>query len=195
MRPITDLDIVGSSTLSPTQSPSLVAWRPVMELQVLKAKEVLDVMVVRPALIYGRSSAIWKSFFNPVIEAAKSKTRSVQIPLTAGYPSLIHVDDVAEGLHKAINKLPHFFGTGVFPVFNLASQTENMQDVFNAFAASVDYSGKVELVGPGDNAFAQAMSTSGNIDVGRAKSLLKWQPKRMGFVLGMDVYAKAFATC
>jgi nucleoside-diphosphate-sugar epimerase len=192
LSPITDLDPVGTA-LSPTQPPSLVSWRPAMEQSVLRAKDVLDVVIVRPGLIYGRSSAIWKSFFDPVVEAAKARHPSVEIPLEAGLPNLVHVDDTADGLHRAVDKLPLLAGTGVYPVFDLVGQTESMQDVFNAFARAIGYKGKVELVGAGSNAFAEAMSTSGSNSSGRAKSLLEWQPRRAGFVADMTVYAAAFA--
>jgi nucleoside-diphosphate-sugar epimerase len=43
---------------SPTQPAKLVAWRTKLEQEVLAASDVLDVMVVRPALVYGRSNAI-----------------------------------------------------------------------------------------------------------------------------------------
>jgi nucleoside-diphosphate-sugar epimerase len=92
----------------------------------------------------------------------------------------------------AIDKLPWVAGTGVYPVFDLAAQTESMRDIFDTFADSVGYKGKVQLVGAGGNAFAQAMSVTGNIASGRAKSLLGWFPKRASFVQGMEVYAKAF---
>jgi nucleoside-diphosphate-sugar epimerase len=188
---VTDLDPVGS-TLSANQAPSMVAWRPAQEQAVLAAKEVLDVMVIRPALVYGRSHAIWQSFFDPVIQAAKTGEKSVDIPLSTGRPSLIHVDDVASGLHCAVDKLPAFSGTGVYPIFDLVGRTESMQDVFDALARVVGFKGEVKLLGYGDNPFAEAMSTSGNNNSGRAKTLLEWQPKRMGLVDGMDVYAKAF---
>jgi nucleoside-diphosphate-sugar epimerase len=192
LSPITDLDPVGK-TLSPTQPPSLVAWRPAMEQSVLRAKDILDVVVVRPGLIYGRSSAIWKSFFDPVVEGAKAGLPSVQVPLQTGRPNLVHVDDTAEGLHRAVDKLPLLAGTGVYPVFDLVGQTESMQDVFDAFAIAIGYKGKVELVGAGENAFAEAMSTSGSNSSGRAKSLLEWQPRRTAFAADMAVYAAAFA--
>jgi nucleoside-diphosphate-sugar epimerase len=78
LQPITDLDPV-SSEMSPTQPPSLIAWRSALEQQVLKSRDVLDVIVIRPALIYGRSHAIWKTFFNPVLEATKTNALTVKV--------------------------------------------------------------------------------------------------------------------
>jgi nucleoside-diphosphate-sugar epimerase len=193
-RAVSDLDPVGSATLSATQPPKLVSWRPAMEQQVLKARDVLDVMVVRPGLVYGRSCAIWKTFFDPVVEAANSKSASssIKIALDKGRPALVHVDDVASGLHCAVEKIPLFSGTGVYPVFDLVGQSESMQEVFDALARNVGYQGAVELTGSGGDAFAGAMSTSGNNGAERAKTLLGWLPRRAGFVDGMAVYAAAF---
>jgi len=191
LTPITDLDPVGSE-LSPTQPPKLVGWRPAVEQQVLRAKDILDVMVVRPSLVYGRSHAIWKMFFDPVIQAATSGEKTVQIPMDKGRPSLIHVDDVAEGLHCAVDKLPLLSGTGVHPVFDLDGGSESMQEIFDALARVIGFKGEVQLVGSGDNDFAKAMSTSVNNTADRAKTILGWQPKRAGLVDGMEMYAGAF---
>ncbi|KAF2428325.1 NAD(P)-binding protein [Tothia fuscella] len=189
--PVTDLDVVGSS-LSPTQPPKLVSWRPGQEYCVLAAKDVLDVMVVRPALVYGRSHPIWKSFFDVVVQGSKRGDLSVDIPLDKGRPALIHVDDVASGLRAAVDKLPLISGTGVYPVFDLVGQSESMQDILDALARAVGYKGEVKLIGSNGDSFEEAMSVSANIDAGRAKTLLEWQPKRAGLVDGMDVYAHAF---
>lgn len=50
------LDIVGDG--ANTHSEEFVAWRVGMEQVVLQATDVLDVMILRPALIYGRESTI-----------------------------------------------------------------------------------------------------------------------------------------
>jgi nucleoside-diphosphate-sugar epimerase len=188
---VTDLNIAGSS-LSPTQPPGLVAWRPAQEQAVLASKDVLNVMVVRPALVYGRSHAIWQSFFDPVIQAAKTGAHNVEVALSKGRPALIHVDDVASGLHCAVDNLEMISGTGTYPIFDLAAQSESMQEIFDALARAVCFKGDVKLIGAGDNAFAEAMSTTGNINSGRAKALLGWSPKRVGLVDGMNVYAAAY---
>lgn len=76
-----DLDPVGTEDAK-AKPPRLVAWRPQMERLVLNARDVLDTVVVRPALVYGREHAVWSSFFGPVLEAAKSgKERAVGFPL------------------------------------------------------------------------------------------------------------------
>lgn len=191
LSPVTDLDIVGSS-LSPTQPPELISWRPAQEQAVLAAKDTLDVMVIRPALVYGRAHAIWKMFFDIVVQAAKTGEKSADVPLAKGRPALIHVDDVASGLHSAVDNLPLIAGTGVYPIFDLVGRSESMQDVFDALAREAGFKGEVNLVGTGGNPFAEAMSVTGNNNAGRAKTLLGWQPKRAGLVDGMEAYAQAF---
>ena len=106
----------------------------------------------------------------------------------------MHVDDVAEGLRCAIEKLPLLSGTGVHPVFDLITSQESMRDIFDAFGRAVGFKGEVKLVKPPeDDLFAEAMQTTQNGDSSRAEQLLGWAPMRKGgFVGGMEVYTRAF---
>jgi nucleoside-diphosphate-sugar epimerase len=190
---VNDLIPVGSDT-SPQKSAELAAWRPALENAIIAAKDVLDVMVVRPALVYGRSSAIWSSFLEPLRKAAQEGLVSTSVSLDAdSRPGLIHVDDAASGLHTAIDKLPLISGTGVYPIFDLVTSQESMRDIFDFAAKEMGFKGKVELAGAGEDLFAKAMSTSLNGSSGRAKTILGWEPKRTsGFVQSMDVFVKAW---
>lgn len=192
LKPVNDLTPVGVLG-SPTPPPKLVAWRIEMEQAVLQADDVLDVMVVRPGLIYGRSSAIWTSLFEPIYAAAQGGKESVDVAaeIDSG-PALVHVDDVAEGFRCAVEKLPLLAGTGVYPVFDLVTSQEGLRDILEAAGREMGFEGVVKLVGCGEDAFAEAMSTSGNICSGRAKQLLGWEPKRGGMVQGMDILVRAW---
>jgi nucleoside-diphosphate-sugar epimerase len=195
--PVNDLILVGAEN-SPQPPAELTAWRPVLENQVIASKDVLDVMVVRPALVYGRSSSIWSSFFEPLRKAAQNGVASVSIPLEAdSRPGLIHVDDVASGFHAAIDKLSLISGTSVYPIFDLITSQESMREIIEFAAKEFQFKGKVELVGSGEDLFAKAISTSFNGSSGRAKTLLGWEPKRVGgFVQEMGVFVKAYlAAC
>ncbi|KAF5010293.1 hypothetical protein FDECE_3543 [Fusarium decemcellulare] len=192
---VNDLDIVGSSAVTPP--PALVAWRTDLENSILAASDFLDVAILRPALIYGRESTIWTPFILPLLQAARSEsTSSIQIPLrAASRPGLIHVDDVATGFQCAIEKLSLINGSSTYPVFDLVTSQEHMRDIFDALAWNLGFRGEFELVGSGDNLFAEAMSTTMRGSSDRAKQLLGWEPKRLnGFVQDMDVYAAAFAS-
>ena len=189
-----DLDPVGTEHAK-VQPPRLVAWRPQMERDVLDARSVLDTIIVRPALVYGRDHPIWKSFFGPVVEAAKSgKDATVKVPFEPSTrQGLVHVDDAAEGLRCAVEKLSLISGTGVYPVFDLTASLESMGDIFNQFGKAVGLDGRIEPVKPDeDDILAEAFQTSFNGDSSRAEQLLGWVPKKRGFVSGMDVFAQAF---
>jgi len=191
-REVSDLQPVGVEH-SPTQPPQLVAWRPALEQAVLGASDVLDTVVVRPGLVYGGAGAIWTALFTPLLRAAKSGAEVVGVAADEdSMPGLIHVEDVATGLHAAVEKLPLISGTGIYPVFDLVSSTESMKIILESAAKAMGCKGKVELKGSKDDLFAIAMNCSINSSSGRAKTLLGWEPKRIGMVARMDVYAKAW---
>ena len=61
-----------------------------------------------------------------------------------------------------------------------------------AAADAVGYKGEVKLVAEKGNVYGEAMETSINGVSSRAKKLLGWEPKRIGFVSLMDIYARAW---
>ncbi|KAF5594359.1 uncharacterized protein FSUBG_9461 [Fusarium subglutinans] len=192
---VNDLDIVGPDAATPPAP--LVAWRVAHENAVLDASDVLDVAVLRPALIYGGESTIWTAFILPLLKASRDGSLdTIQIPLSVNSrPGLVHVSDVATGFQKAIEKLPLINNTSVCPVFDLVTSQESMSEIFRALASHWGFKGRCELVGPGDDLFAEAMGTSLRGSSNRARQLLGWTPTRLnGFVGDMDIYADAFAS-
>jgi len=190
--PVNDLMPVGALN-APTVPAQLTAWRPQLEQEVLAAADVMDVMVVRPALVYGRAGAIWSSLFEQIHAAAENGASTVTLKIEPdSRPGLIHVDDVASGFHVAIDKLPLISGTGVYPVFDLVTSQESMRDVLEASAREFGFKGKVELAGTEEDLFMKALSTSFSGSSGRARELLGWEPKRLGMAQGMDIFAKAW---
>ncbi|GFP59610.1 hypothetical protein TASIC1_0014003200 [Trichoderma asperellum] len=192
---LSDLDIVGPTAVAPPRA--LVAWRVGLENSVLSSSDVLDVAVLRPALIYGYENTIWAPFILPLLEASRSgSSESVNVPLEAdSRPALIHVDDVATGFQKAIENLSLINGGSIYPVFDLITSQESMSDIFAAMGSSWGYKGKCTLVGSGGDLFAEAMSSTLRGSSSRAKQLLGWEPTRTnGYVADMDLYAAAFAS-
>ncbi|KAI9726314.1 MAG: hypothetical protein M1828_001588 [Chrysothrix sp. TS-e1954] len=180
---------------SRSQPPRMVMQRPSWEQTVLAADDVLDVMIVRPALVYGRGSWVWGGIFGPLLGAAHAKLDSVKIAVKPDtFAGLVHVDDLASGMRAAVEKLPLIAGTGVYPVFDMITSFESMKSIVEASAKAYGINGKVELTDPPeDNVYMEAMGTSLNGDSGRAMQLLGWQPKIFGMMQGVEVYAKAFA--
>lgn len=194
-----DLDPVGVASAA-TEPAKLVAWRPAVEREALAAAAedgggVLDVVILRPAMMYGRDCAIWTMLLGPILGGAQAKSESVSIPAVPGaMVPAVHVEDAAAGFRAAVEKVHLLARTGVVPVFDLQTSLENMRAILDAAARALGYEGKIETVPVADNVFAQALSTTVVGDSARARQLLGWEPKRLdGFVAGMHVFAKAFA--
>lgn len=194
-RATNDLDVVGPGAVIPPAE--IITARVAYEKEVLDARDILNVAIVRPALIYGRESSIWTPFVLPVLEAARKGSKDpVHVPLDPDCrPGLIHVDDVAAGFQAAVNQLEMINMGSVYPVFDLVTSQESMPDIFDGFAKSWGSEGGYRLVGAGQDLFAQAMSSSFRGSASRAKQLLGWRPTRLnGFVGNIETYAAAFAT-
>lgn len=109
-------------------------------------------------------------------------------------PSLLNIrrSDVASGFRCVIEKLELISGTGVYQVFNLVTSYEPISLVIKAAADAMGFQGEVKLVAEKEDLFGEAMATSINDDSSRAKYLLGWEPKRIGFVGLMDIYIRAW---
>lgn len=192
---VNDLDMAHEAAA--TQPGKLVAWRTGLENSILGSSDLLDVAIVRPGLIYGRENTIWTPFILPLLQAAqKGEADSLKVNLEPdSRPGLIHVDDVATGFQCVIERLSLINGSSIYPVFDLVTSQESMVGVFDALARTWGFKGKVDLIGAGDDLFAQAMSTSFHGSSARARQLLGWEPKRLaGFVADVDLYGNAFAS-
>ncbi len=191
--PVNDLTPVGVA-LAPTPPVKLVAWRPPLEQEVLAASDVLDVVIMRAALVYGGIGSIWTPLFLPLLEAAKARSSTVSARAESdSMPGLIHVDDVASALHAAVDKLSLISGTGVYPVFDLVTSQESMKVVLEAAAKALGFHGQVDMAGVEGDLFAEAINTSFNGSSSRAIKLLGWQPKRFGYAQRMDLFARSWA--
>ncbi|EEA23691.1 hypothetical protein TMatcc_006772 [Talaromyces marneffei ATCC 18224] len=193
-RPVTDLNLVGPESQTPPEE--LSAWRVALEKEILSSSDILDVMIIRPALIYGRESTIWTPYFMPVLEATRNKTAGfIGISLVEdSRPGLIHVDDVATAFQKAVEKLPLIAGARIYPVFDLVTSQESMRDIFDAVALHWGFNGTIQLIGHGGDLFSKAMSATFNGSSARAELLLEWRPRRLGgFVKDMGIYAMALS--
>ena len=176
-----------------TNVPKMVGWKAELEHKILAASDVLDTMVVRSAHSYGRESAIWTMLFAPLYYGGMEGKTSVDIPLPADHrPGLCHIDDLASGFHAAVDRLPALAGTGVYPVFDLATSSESMRDILETAGALLGFKGRINWTDAGDNFFAEAIGTTVKADGSRARQLLGWEPKRFSFFNGLDVYVDAW---
>ncbi|KAG9098554.1 hypothetical protein FRC07_010616, partial [Ceratobasidium sp. 392] len=187
-----DTKIPVTDTMPPGTSFSPVP--PVtLEQTILKAQDVLDVLIVRPALLYGGAALGWTPIFKPLAAAALSGASTAQVPLKEdAAPALIHVDDVASGMHAAVDKLHLIAGTGAYPIFDFTTSHEYFKNIVDTAAKVLGFQGKVEYVGPGDNVFLQGLTSSNNNDGARARQLLGWTPKRIGMLPRVDTFVRSW---
>ncbi|KAL4751941.1 hypothetical protein BDW72DRAFT_172482 [Aspergillus terricola var. indicus] len=184
------------SDLSPVtkeKAARIITWRPAHEQAILASRDVLDVAIIRPGIVYGRGSWIWSTWWAPILKAKRSGagTEAIHIPADIGArPATVHVDDVAAGFHAAIDRVDGRLGS--WPVFDLVTETVGVQDIVEAAKAGLGVEAPVEYTGPQGDVFMEAMSTVSNSDTGRARAVLGWEPKRSEFVLNMSVYVRAW---
>ena len=196
---VTDLDPVGTAA-APSKALDLVGWRPAIEREVLGSRDVMDVMVFRPASLYGMGSTGWTGLWAGIAEAVKGGKAEVELPMPeeVRVPN-VHVDDVADAVVRGVGMLEGLSGCGVYPVFDLVGSQERLSDILNAFARVIgggEGKTRVKLTatkaGDSGNAWLEAMGSEVNCTSARAKLLLGWEPRREVLVTGMDVYAKAW---
>ena len=178
-----------------TKPVAIVGWRPEVERLVLakETRDVLDTAIVRPACMYGRSSAIWSGPMMALHSALGQDTAKIALAPGAT-PIFIHVADAAAGIVTVLEKLPLISGTGMYPVFDVMGQVESMQAIMEGAALVMGFKGKVELVGaPEGDYLGDALGTSTLGDSTRLKTILGWKgPVQKGFLQGIEVYTKAW---
>ena len=114
---------VVTDTTPVTSAPDVIAWRPGREQQVITDK-ILNGIVIRPALLYGRSGSLLAPFFQSASEG------NVWYPGTPGGRfALIHTDDLADLYLRAVEKAA-ICGGLIFDAAN--DQTESVDDVLAA---------------------------------------------------------------
>jgi len=102
-----------------SQSAELIKWRIGCELELIQSK-VLNGIVARPSLLYGRSGSIISLMFDRVRKTGKVTWPGKPKPggrLGGGRLALIHQDDLADFYVKAAERAP-LIGGLVFDVSN-----------------------------------------------------------------------------
>lgn len=111
-------DVVTDTT--PLTAPAeLVAWRPEQEQRVVN-DPVLNGIVIRPGLLYGRSMSLLALLFE-----SASKGRVAWYGTPGGRYALIHTDDLAD-LYVRAAEMAQFVGGKIFDAVN--DQTESADD-------------------------------------------------------------------
>lgn len=187
---VSDLSPVGTS-LSKGRPQNIVEWRPKHEQAILAARDVLDVAIVRPSQVYGRTGWIWDSWFTPLLEAKKSgSSEPVEIPTNIdSRPAIVNVDDVVSGMHAIIDRIHGLLGS--WPVFDLTTELVMVKDIMEGAATILGVKAPLKYVGA-QNPFHEAMNVVANEKSGRARIVLGWEAKRTSFLLNLSTYVKAW---
>ncbi|THH31518.1 hypothetical protein EUX98_g2672 [Antrodiella citrinella] len=166
---------------TPIVNPAaLVAWRPALE-KLVATHTVLNGIVVRPGLVYGRSASLLASAF-------AAPTGKVLWPGTpGGRLSVVHTDDLAEFYLLASEKSAVLAGQ-IFDIVN--DVTESVDDVL-ARVVKVNGASGYEYFTP-TNPFEAAIASTNLIRPHLARALLGWVPRKAGLVDGLETYYAAF---
>ncbi|KDQ52241.1 hypothetical protein JAAARDRAFT_40362 [Jaapia argillacea MUCL 33604] len=171
------------SDTSPLTNPAaLVSWRPEHEQRVIH-DDILNGIVIRPSLLYGRSASILAPLF---AGAAKGKVSWPGTP--GGRYALIHADDLAD-LFVKVSEKAQLVGGQIFDAAN--DFTESVDDILQKVVEVSGAQGPYEYTKPA-NAFEIALSGTTLLRPYLARSLLGWQPKKAGLVDGLDIYYAAW---
>ncbi|EKM60369.1 uncharacterized protein PHACADRAFT_179692 [Phanerochaete carnosa HHB-10118-sp] len=168
---------------SPITAPAqLVAWRPEQEQRVVM-NTVLNGIVIRPALLYGRSGSLLAPLFK---NAAEGSVRWFGTP--EDRYALIHTDDLAELFRLAAEKA-QLVGGKIFDAAN--DITESADDLLKKFVQVSGAQGPHEFVQP-SNLYETALTTTSLLRPYLARNLLGWQPRKAGLVDNLEVYYNAW---
>ncbi|KZT73880.1 NAD(P)-binding protein [Daedalea quercina L-15889] len=170
-----------SDTTPVIQSVDLVSWRPLLEQKVV-TNPVLNGIVIRPALLYGRSASILGMLFKTAYEG---KVRWYGTP--GGRYALIHQDDLGELYRLAAEKSAVIGGL----LFDAANDfTESVDDILQKLVEVSGASG-YEYIEP-TNLFEKAITTTLLMRPYLARSLLGWQPRKASLVDYLQIYYNAW---
>ena len=201
LQTVGDTDPVGVPSAK-AAAAGIVGWRPALERDILAARSILDVVILRPAMMYGRSSGIWGTLlFGPILAGVMNGSASVRLVASKDCNvSTAHVDDVATAFVGAVERIHMLAGNGsnsggILPIFNLQTGYENIGTIVDSAARMFGYGGAIEYASVAEEPFSEAaFGTSINADSSRARAILGWQPSRLaGLVGGMSIYGYAFA--
>jgi len=168
---------------SPLTSPvELVSWRPEQEQRVV-TNPVLNGIVIRPSLLYGRSASLLAGVFK---NAYEGKVAWFGTP--GGRLAIIHTDDLAE-LYRLAAEKSAIVGGKIFDASN--DVTESTDDFLRKLAEISGAKGPYEYISP-SNLFELALGTTSILRPYLARSLLGWQPRKAGLTDHLEIYYNAW---
>ncbi|KDQ28503.1 hypothetical protein PLEOSDRAFT_1077306 [Pleurotus ostreatus PC15] len=174
---------VVSDTTPITKPIDLVTWRIPFEQAVIGDPNVNGV-VIRPALVYGRTASILAGLFK---SASEGKVAWYGTP--GGRYCLVHADDLADLYVRAVEKAPVLGGQ----IFDAANDfTESVDDLMQRLNEISGGQSPYEYIQP-STPFEAAIGTTVLCRPYLARALLDWKPRKPGLVDGLQIYYAAWA--
>ncbi|EGN98548.1 hypothetical protein SERLA73DRAFT_183610 [Serpula lacrymans var. lacrymans S7.3] len=162
--------------------PDLLTWRPEVEQQHVN-DQVLNGIVIRPALLYGKSGSVLESLFKI---ASEGKVAWYGTP--GGRYSLVHADDLAD-LYLRVSEKAQLLGGKIIDAAN--PQTESVDDFLDKLVDVSGAKGPYEYLKP-SNVFEAAIATTVLLRPYLARALVGWEPRKPGLIDGLPVYYAAW---
>ncbi|KAK7677752.1 hypothetical protein QCA50_019304 [Cerrena zonata] len=174
-------DFVTDTT--PIISPAdLVTWRPAHEQAVI-TNPILNGIVIRPALLYGRSASILSTLYR---NAYNGKVSWYGTP--GGRYAVVHADDLAS-LYVLVAEGATIAAGKIFDAAN--NTTESVDELLSKLVTISGAKGPYEYTSP-SNLYEKAITTTSLIRPYLARALFGWEPRKAGLVDNLEVYYNAW---
>jgi len=160
----------------------MVAWRPEMEDLVLSSVDINGV-VIRPGCVYGRQGGLTAAWFEG--------TENGDLRIVGDGENrwaMVHIDDLAHAYVRCAEEGLHG------EVFLIADDTRaTVGEMAAAAARAAGYGGDItriplEKAKQDMGAFAEALALDQQVDAGKAKTALTWQPRHKGFIEDVELF-------
>ncbi|PWN53134.1 NAD(P)-binding protein [Violaceomyces palustris] len=166
-----------------TRAPSKVDWRPEVEDHLVDS-EVVDGIVIRPGLVYGRSASVTGLLFQ---EAVRGR---IEWPTTLGARyATVHIDDLAELYVRVVEAHPLVKG---LKLEASNSATESVDLLIHQLSRLVGLGSEKVVYKEPETPFEIALSGTSVVRPTLARSLLGWTTRKPSLVDGLPGYFRAY---
>ncbi|EIW76273.1 NAD(P)-binding protein [Coniophora puteana RWD-64-598 SS2] len=166
---------------TPTPNPiNFSAWRVPVEKEVT-SDTVLNGIVIRPSIVYGRSGG---ACFSPLFEGA-SKGKVEWFGTPGGRYSVVHLDDLAD-LYLRVAEKSQMLGGQIFDAANPLS--ESVDDLLQKMVEVSGAKGPYKYGAQPPNPLFEGIQTTTMLRPYLGRTLVDWVPKKPGLIDGLPVW-------